>query len=228
MNTKLILSGFLILRFMTSCVVYHPHMVDIPLISKKNDLRIDAGVSVVPSVNTTVSYGLTDRIAVQAYGSFGADDRFMIQGALGYYKDLGSRKIMEIYSGFGYGYGSAYKNSNPGDLYGGYQSYFAQFNFGKVNNRFAHMDYGIGMKAGFLHSDLTDQNYYEYNSESAPNLNYQDKSILFEPVGFIRMGGEKLKFELKLGGCLIYKLTNTEKNFPYSHFNLGLGINYMF
>jgi hypothetical protein len=37
---------------------------DIPLISGKNDLRVDAGISVVPSVNATVSYGLTNNVAI--------------------------------------------------------------------------------------------------------------------------------------------------------------------
>lgn len=222
---------YLLLLFstvMTSCIVYHPNLVDIPLISKKHDLRIDAGISVVPSANATISYGLTKKIAVQTYGSFGYDETYFLQGALGYYKDLGNRNIMEIYSGFGYGYGSAYKDANPGYLYGDYQVYFAQFNLGKENGNFAHMDYGIGVKAGFLHSNLTDRNYYKFYSENGPYLNYEDNNILIEPVCFIRFGGEKLKVNFKLGGCLMYKLTNTDKNFPYRHVDFGIGLNYMF
>ncbi len=213
---------------MTSCIVYHPNLVDIPLINKKHDLRIDAGLSDVLSANATISYGLTKKIAVQTYGSFGSDEKYFLQGALGYYKDLGNRRIMEIYSGFGYGYGNAYKDANPGNLYGDYQVYFAQFNLGKVNGSFAHMDYGIGVKAGFLHSNLTDKNYYKIYSENGPYLNYKDNNILLEPVCFIRFGGEKLKVNFKLGGSLMYKLTNTDKNFPYSHVNFGIGLNYMF
>jgi len=45
-------------------------------------------------------------------------------------------------------------------------------------------------------------------------------------VGFIRIGGQKLKFSVKLGGTMIYKFTNTNRSLPYSYINLGLGINY--
>jgi hypothetical protein len=40
-------------------------------ISEKNDLRIDAGISLGPSAHTTISYGLTDKIAIQGFGSVG-------------------------------------------------------------------------------------------------------------------------------------------------------------
>ena len=62
---RLIIFGFLISLVMSSYMVYHPITTDIPLISKKNDLRVDAGISIVPSANATVSYGLTDKIAIQ-------------------------------------------------------------------------------------------------------------------------------------------------------------------
>jgi len=65
MKNKLIINGFLISLMMSSCIVYHPMTTDIPLISEKNDLRVDAGISIVPSANATVSYGLTDKIAIQ-------------------------------------------------------------------------------------------------------------------------------------------------------------------
>ncbi|OFY62185.1 MAG: hypothetical protein A2V64_00960 [Bacteroidetes bacterium RBG_13_43_22] len=61
------ISGFLIFLMMTSCCVYHPQTIDIPLIKKKNDLRVDAGISFVPAVHATISYGLTNKIAIQAF-----------------------------------------------------------------------------------------------------------------------------------------------------------------
>ena len=233
MNTSMInrlkIVGLLTLSvIMTSGIVYQPQTVDIPLISKKNDLRIDAGVSILPSANATVSYGLTDKIALQTYGSVGADEKYYFQGAVGIYKKYNNQKIMELYSGFGYGYGSAYKDANPGDLYGNYQQYFLQLNYGKVDCKIANMDYGFGLKAGLLHSNLTDDNYYDFYSETGPFITYHDNSLLIEPTMFLRFGGEKLKFNIKLGSCWIYKFTNTDKEFPYSFINLGLGLNYRF
>jgi len=69
--------GFIV----TSCVVYHPQTTDIPLINKKNDLRIDAGISLIPSAHATISYGLTRSIAVQSFGSFGSDEKYYFQGS---------------------------------------------------------------------------------------------------------------------------------------------------
>lgn len=231
MISKIITIGFiLVMLIMTSCMVYHPQTVDIPLIEKKNDLRIDAGVSVLPSAQATVSYGLTDKIAIQTFGSFGSDERYYFQGAVGRFKDLGNQKIMEIYSGFGSGYGSAHKDSNPGDLQGDYQLYFMQFNYGKNDCKFAHMDYGFGVKTGLLHSSLTDRNYYYYYyggyPTEAPYKTYLDNSFLIEPTIFVRLGGERLKFKFQVGSCWLYKFTNTEKSLPYSHLNIGLGLNY--
>jgi hypothetical protein len=219
--------GFIIIVMtMTSCIVYHPQTADIPLISKKKDLRLDAGISIVPSAHATISYGLTDKIAIQTFGSIGSDDRYYFQGAAGLFKNYSNQKTMEFYSGFGYGYGSAYRDAHPGDLYGDYQIYFIQFNFGKIDCKFANMDYGFGLKSGYLHSNLTDYNYYRFYSETGPFTTYKDNSLLIEPTIFVRLGGERLKLNIKVGGSWINKFTHTNKGFPYSFINFGLGLNY--
>lgn len=88
------------------------------------------------------------------------------------------------------------------------------------------MDYGFGLKTGFLHSNLTDKNYYHSYSETGTFTTYEDNSLLIEPSIFLRLGGERLKFNIKLGGCWINKFTHTDKGLPYSPINLGLGLNY--
>lgn len=77
------------------------------MISKKNDLRIVGGISIIPSAHATVSYGLSDKIAIQGFGSIGPDGSYYIQAASGLYKKLGNHKVMEFYVGYGYGYGDA-------------------------------------------------------------------------------------------------------------------------
>lgn len=226
MNVRVITFWGLFPIMMSSCIVYQTQTTDIPLISKKNDLRVDAGVSTVPSVNATVSYGLTDKIAIQGYGNIGSGDRYYFQAATGLYKYKENSRVLELYSGFGYGYGNAYKDANPGNLLGDYQLYFGQLNYGKIANESSNFEIGFGIKTGYLHSNLTDKNYYNWISETGPYKTYHDESILIEPIGFIRVGGEKLKLSLKLGGTMIYKFTNTNRNLPYSYINLGLGINY--
>ncbi len=225
MRNRILTLVLLISLTMSSCIVYHPMMSDIPLISEKHDTRIDAGITSIVSANATISYGLTDKIAIQGFGSLRPDNGYYFQAATGLYKNLGGNKIFELYGGFGYGYGDAYKDANPGNLYGDYQLYFGQANFGKIASNNSNFEAGLGIKAGYFHSNLTDENYYNCISETGPFETYRDESFLLEPVGFIRFGGNKLKINLKLGGAFIYKFTNTERGLPYSYFNFGIGLN---
>jgi hypothetical protein len=210
-----------------SCVVYHPHMVDIPLIARKGDARLNAGISLM-KYHATVSVGISDKIAIQTYGSTGGDHVYYVQQSVGYYKDLGNKKVMEVYSGFGYGYGDAYNDANPGDLYGNYQVYFSQFNIGKIGCKFANTDLGIALKAGYLHSKLTDNNYYINIFPPLPPEIFNYDCLLIEPQAILRLGGKKLKLCLQAGSTGIYEFTNKDKWFPYLHLNLGFGFNYRF
>ncbi len=108
-------------------------VTDIPLINKKNDLRIDGGVSLIPSLYTTVSYGLTDKIAVQGFANIGMTE--YLQGAIGRYQNFGKGGVFEWYGGLGYGKADAQNNANPGNLYGDYQLYFTQIKCRAIINR---------------------------------------------------------------------------------------------
>ena len=48
-KSRLIFGYLFSLMIMTSCIIYHPQTTDIPLISAKRDLRLDAGISILPS-----------------------------------------------------------------------------------------------------------------------------------------------------------------------------------
>ena len=184
------------------------------------------GVSVVPSIHGTISYGLTNKIAIQAYGSIGSEHRSYFQIAPGIFKDFANNNVMELYAGFGSGYGDARKDANPGNLLGNYQVYFVQYNFGKYNYNNTNTDYGFGLKTGYFHSKLTDKNYYDIYPENEPFKTNKDGSILIEPMVFVRFGGEKVKFSIKAGACWIIKINNPDKQIPTKILNIGLGINY--
>ncbi len=226
MKSRILTFGLLISLTMSSCIVYHPMMSDIPLISEKHDTRIDAGISSVVSANATISYGLTDKIAIQGFGSVRPDNGYYVQGATGLYKNKGDNKVIELYGGFGYGYGDAYNDANPGNLYGDYQLYFGQANFGKIASNTSNFETGFGIKVGYLHSNLTDENYYDWGLSSEPFKTFHDESVLCEPVGFVRFGGNNLRINVKLGSTLLYKFTNKDKRLPHSYLNLGIGLNY--
>jgi len=219
--------------FLTGCAVYHPQTIDIPLIDHKGDLRIDAGASLIPSVHSTLSYGLTKRIALQAFGSIGIEHRHYLQVSPGFYKCLNNKKVIELYCGFGSGYANTIKNPLANmpegprqSLFGKYQVYFVQFNWGEKANQSGGMDWGFGIKTGLFHSNLTDENYYEINSETGPYPFLKENSILLEPMMFFRTGRKNVKFSYKFGLTRVFKLTNQKNYIPAPFINIGFGINF--
>ena len=55
----------------TSCVVYHPHNVDIPLLHEKGELQADASFSLsapllaAPALNASIAYAPMDVLGLQ-------------------------------------------------------------------------------------------------------------------------------------------------------------------
>ena len=223
---NIFLIGTMLFTILMSGCVYYPQLADVPLIHEKHDLRADAGISAMISANATVSYGLTDKLAFQVYGNI--LNGYYGQAAIGHYRMYYNRNVIEFYGGFGYGYGDAYRDAGPGDLEGNYRLVFTQINFGHTNAHFAHADYGFGIKAGWMNSSFRDLNFYRFYSEYGPFKTYTDQSLLIEPTLFVRLGGEKLKFNLKTGGSWVYKFTHQDKFLPYSRWNIGIGLNYSF
>ena len=224
MKVTTIVFGILILPLLSSCGFYQPTLVDMPLIKGKKDLRVDVGGSILPSVYTTVSYGLTDLIAVQTFAKMSGDGRYYVQGALGLYKSLADNHVLEWYNGMGYGYGNA-MNANPGNLTGNYHQIFTQLNYGKTGCRFANMDFGVGLKAGYIGADRLNNNNYYYPSQISDVENH---SLLIEPQAFVRLGGKRLKFSTKVGYGMLFKLFDTDSRLPNYPLNLGIGLNYSF
>jgi hypothetical protein len=219
--------------FLIGCAVYHPQTTDIPLIDHKGDCRIDAGVSLIPSLYSTITYGLTKKIALQAFGSVGAEDRYYLQLSPGIYKCLENKKVIEFYSGFALGH--AYTIKNPlanmpeavkQTLRGNYQLYFVQFNWGKNSYESKKIDWGLGIKTGLFRSELTDINYYRTYSGTEPFPVNKENSILLEPVFSLRTGNEKTKFTFKVALTKILKLNHPEHRIPVPLINMSLGVNF--
>lgn len=218
------------LLVLVSCTII-PHTTDIPLIREKGDLRVDAGVSIIPTANATVSYGLSEKIAVQAYGSYGADHPYYLQGAVGLFKNKENNYVTEWYAGAGTGNSEAYESGQWGRLEGNYQLYFTQFNIGKLNSNFLNADYGLGLKAAYARSKFTDEDYFDiyYLDGDFANFIYPvqtDNGLVFQPTVFGRFGKGRLKFNLKASGLLYYQFTNRENKLPVGYFNVGIGLNY--
>jgi len=225
---------------------YYPQLTDIPLISEKGDLQVDAGITTCISANTTASYGLTDKIAMQVFGNIGPfsyglynkkapqtigyiePDCYYFQIAAGPYKKLKNGNILELYNGIGYGYGEANDEGTHtvGHLTGNYQIVFSQLNYGVTNRRFLNSDVGISLKAGYMHSKMLDKNYYW--SVESPLAPLTDHIILLEPTALWRFGEKNLKFGLKAGTVLFYEFTSRNKSFPVGPLNIGMSLSYRF
>ena len=208
---------------LSSCAAYYPQVVDIPLIKEKGDIRIDAGCFLAPNFHgsanlgghTTISAGLTNRVAVQGYASADMLGRSHIQGALGLFKGFENKTVIEMYGGYGYGAGlESDDSSNKNKINNSYQLAFSQFNIGKTNLGSAHIDYGFGLKGGYLHN-----NFAEILEDSP----FQGKKgWIVEPSVFFRFGGKKVKFSTKVN----YLWTEIIKNNYYFPLSVSLGVNF--
>ena len=189
----------------SSCGVYIPQTADIPLIESKNDLRIEAGVAAGFLAGTgTVSYGLTNNIAIQGYATTDFQERYFFHGALGYYQKLSNDYVLELYGGVGNGKGYAHSHDNGRYTYANYMEYFTQLNYGKSGGKNSIWDYGFGLKTGFLHSSIDvefDESWYP-DGNTPNNYSYVADNLLLEPAIFTRIGGEKLKIGAKVTGLI--------------------------
>ena len=85
----------------TSCVVYHPHNVDIPLLHEKGELQADASLSLsapllaAPAVNASIAYAPMDVLGLQGGISITSPTNLYAQGAAGAYLPFTGSLVMK-------------------------------------------------------------------------------------------------------------------------------------
>ena len=136
--------------------------------------------------------------------------RYHLQGALGLFKGFENNSVVELYGG--YGYGSGFWNESF-KIRDNYQLAFTQFNIGKSDQGRRHIDYGLGLKGGYLFCNFD-------NQENVSTLHKKDGWIV-EPSVFFRFGGSKVKFCTKVN----FLWTNTIRKDYYYPINISLGVN---
>jgi len=233
---------FVALVFIAGCASYliypqivSPQTVDIPLINKMGDLRIDVGGSftgnnalrsseafdteewsVLPSVHGTISYGMSNRFALQMHANISSLSTYYFQTALGMYKGWEKKTVLELYGGYGYG-SSIISNWAKNNTK--YHLPFAQLNIGRTGLNFLNLDYGMGIKTGYIYAHImNDAIAYSF---------LRDRSLLVEPCVFIRFGGRKVKFNMKAS----YLWTNcdvADDYYIFTPFQLSVGANFRF
>ena len=215
--------------FATSCIMYQPQAVDIPLINHQNDLRIDGSVNVgyllglFPTVNVTSSYGFNNWGAAQLHANWDLSRGYYLQAGVGGYVPI-DKFVIEGYLGYGYGY-KYYRNSDtvaePKEFVGNDQLPYAQLNCGWVDLAKGHIDLGGGIKSGCFIPDITDRwtnkNETKYITKASP---------LIEPQLFIRFGGEHLKCVIRVSMAIFPDDEGTEV--LYAPFGASVGLNYRF
>lgn len=222
-----------------SCSVYHPQMADVPLIAHQGDGHAELSASVdwmgVPTAiesNLSVSYGVTDWVAVQAAGSTDLEKGAYGQAAVGIYKTFGSA-VVELYGGYGSGY--CYSDDSHKDQSwrqnGNYQVGYGQLDFGWVGLLDGHLDIGIGLKGGMVYPDVTmwkqkvDENGDSY---MARETDYKEQHYLIEPQLMLRTGGQHLKASFRLGFCDLTPVKEGSELMPYVPLSVAVGVNYRF
>jgi len=231
MKTRVLMLTLLSMALLSSCSMYHPRMVDIPLIKEKNELKIDGNLSasgtiVIPEsvdANVTVSYGVTNWMAAQAYVGYNFEKNYYMQGAVGAYKPI-DKFVVEGYLGAGFGHNYVVSKKDEGErrYYGNYNVFFGQLNLGWTDLTAVNIDLGVGLKGGMLFPDFIDATVDEegietvYQTHTTPNP-------LFEPQVLFRIGSKNLKFSLKAGYVELF-----DADFYLNPFTLGLGVNYRF
>ena len=251
-HNKQILLIFISVLLFNGCAVYYPQTTDIPLIKEKKELRVDGGISLFPAINGTVSYGLTDKIAVQVSGNLmpGAAYyskplfQYLITGAIGLYKyNPNNNWTKELYVGIGTGYSTDYNydDYHSGTLLGDYQVYYVQGNIGRRGIKHKFFEYAFGLKLGLINSHLSVQDVYVFSGQR-PMQTFNELGAFIEPAISIKLGGERLMFNIKPSFCYMKKIISTNdhysdqvsylsgfgREYPYFPFGIGLSLNYRF
>jgi hypothetical protein len=166
--------------------------------------------------NRQLMYDFTNR---------GGDNAFAhryIEGSFGRYNVLANYKassflMMEVFAGGGYGkatdkYEYEYEYNNSKDNFNSnYYLAFVQFNVGVKKN---HIEGGVSIRSSFSGY------HFLYESTIYDNKNVRIYNLHFEPLIFGRFGGERLKFNVRLGFNLVTVLNPVS----ISDINVGRGI----
>lgn len=210
----------------SSCGIYYPQSVDMPLLEAKNDCRIDAGVNVT-GVHASIAYGLTDHIALQTHcNSIFAEDHYM-QIAPGWYHKF-DKSVMEIYCGYGAGRGTRHYAPHVlggGSLTGNYFLYFAQLDYGRNHLWDKNIDLAFGVKGMYV--DGSAKSEWDEGCIRHTDM-YRGANFLIEPAAEMRFGWDHLKFSVSVG--YIVPITNSilfDAKYNSNFFGT-IGLNYYF
>ena len=222
--------------FHTSCVVYHPHPTDIPLLSEQGQWDVDANISmsapllVSPAINASVAYAPVNMLGLQAAASFTDVKDCHFQVAAGTWQTFGLA-VLECY--VGYAHGRSY-NDTVSNLYhntyyvdGYYNMPFSQINFGWKGLADNTIDVGFGLKGGLLNPHWNKIEMLDDGTEALAEL-HEEPHFLLEPQLMFRVGGEKIKISFNIMYAFLSNWPTENNYFNYERFGGGVGIHFTF
>ena len=244
MKTKRSLSVVLttaILLVFSGCQTYQPQCVDIPLIERKGEVKLDGGGGYLDNVlfgHITAAAGLTDHISVQGHIRGLADRKGLeteyVQIATGYFNKI-ERLNTELYLGYGFrpfAYGD-FSDADPEPRWredGALHIAFTQFNLGWNGLANSHIDIAFGLKVGYMHDSRIRTNYYYDWVEGVIDGRWSTEQsivgnrLLLEPMAEIRAGWTHFKPSLIVGFFHAFP-----QEYMYGlELNIRLGLTYSF
>lgn len=234
--------------FNVSCVMYHPHNVDIPLLQQGGDLRIDGSLNITlplldgTGANATVSYAPINHLALQASGSITDNKNLYGHFAVGTFQPFG-KSVLEFYLGAAAGHsyyaqnryssentdGGA-KTSTINQKYyvdGNYNIFFSQLNFGWNNIGDDLFDVGVGLRSGILNPSWQHVSIDDEGVETVVE-EYTTPNFLLEPQLMFRIGAEHFKISFNFAYSFLSNWPTDNNYFNYTRFSAGIGLNYKF
>jgi len=227
LNLKKEVSFYIIMLFsligiLSSCSPeYIPNMVNTPVFSNKGEFQATVATG-TSNFDAQLGYAITDNIAVIANGSYAdqtndTTDEFhkhlIIEGGLGYYRQISSSARIEVFGGYGFGEIQTLEDNGA-------------FGLDKVDVNFNRyfIQPGIGAATDFFDGSFaTRLAMVQMKPGKAQSLN-ESWNLFIEPVITAKVGYKYVKAVIQIG----YSFP-TNDNLDYDNqsliFNLGLNIN---
>lgn len=220
-----------------SCIMYHPHNIDLPLLQEQGDLRVEASAATTlptlagTSANLSAAYGLLPHVGVTAYSSLTERNNLYGQLGVGTFWPLGTYTVLEAYVGYGGGY-SHHQNKRNNGMYrvveGPYSLMFSQVDFGWAGLADETIDVGVGIKSGLLNSHWSNTLYDTTDVATAEPEMLERPFFMLEPQAMFRVGSPLVKFSLNLAYAFIFDWPSDNDFFNYERLSISAGINLNF
>jgi hypothetical protein len=230
---------------LSSCTHYYylQNIQNVPLFKGKNEYRLSASLGTGRASTSTelqAAYSITNNIGVMtnymsARGGSKSGRNWgkgnYLEGAIGYYKPIGTSGVFELYSGFG---GSKQYHEYTTTVWDGIwlvsRTYYgtSSLSFNKIFIQpsygvfFDNFDFAFSTRIGELFYHKIDNQItcgsidYIVLNNIAKNKNY----LFIEPAITARGGWESFKFQIQL--AYTSYLNKSDMNFEPSHFSIGL------